>query len=720
MFTISPQAWVVQDGEAGQSHITDLVLRQTESGTVLYATTRYDGGICALSADTLCLIDSCDYPEEDTAGARATLTYLDVGPFGALLCGGGTAGAAQMIYLSANGDFDKSVTLTGLSADFSSSATYDPDNVTLIAYGGLASGAGIARFRFSDAGRLTANGVTADYTDTYAGGVSALTVATVAGTTYTLSTATEGDGVTVWSTMTNGFLKSVGSMGAENGLWVSDPTAMITAEVDGRTFVVLASAGSGSLSVMELSATGALTVTDHVIDDLNTRFSGVTALASCTRDGQTWIVAGGADDGISLFYLGSDGRLILMGTVADSTQTGLSDISALEITATATGLDIFAASSSEYGVTQLSVDLGTGLNIVTGTNGANTLNGTARADLIIDGAGGDWLTGGAGQDCFVLVADGQADVITDFQLGVDQIDLSRWSMLRSLSQLTITQTATGFTVAYADEFLTVNAAAGTNIPAANLTFSDLIGLTHLPIVAQPTPSPAVEFVGTRKPDAIIANDLDNIIRGMAGNDSLCGGAGADRINGGPGDDVLDGEAGADRLFGKVGADLLYGRDGNDRLKGGGGTDILWGGSGNDRLKGGAGDDLLYGENGTDRLQGGGGNDTLIGVNGADRLSGGAGDDQIDILGNDIASGGKGADTFVFYGGDATITDYQPHKDFLALDDTLFEAGETLRSILRDHTHITDEGVVIDMADGSSLVLSGISTVDGLAAHLSLF
>jgi Ca2+-binding RTX toxin-like protein len=78
-------------------------------------------------------------------------------------------------------------------------------------------------------------------------------------------------------------------------------------------------------------------------------------------------------------------------------------------------------------------------NTLTGNVGNNVLKGMAGADILLGGAGNDvlnggtgkdTLTGGTGSDIFVFAAGdsglggGVRDLITDFQAGVDRIDLS--------------------------------------------------------------------------------------------------------------------------------------------------------------------------------------------------------------------------------------------------------------------------------------------------------
>ena len=80
-------------------------------------------------------------------------------------------------------------------------------------------------------------------------------------------------------------------------------------------------------------------------------------------------------------------------------------------------------------------------------------------------------------------------------------------------------------------------------------------------------------------------DINDIIKGFAGDDFLYGILGDDTLKGGNGFDELFGEAGNDKLFGQNGNDILYGGDGDDTLKGNNHNDDLFGGDGNDILYG---------------------------------------------------------------------------------------------------------------------------------------
>lgn len=123
-------------------------------------------------------------------------------------------------------------------------------------------------------------------------------------------------------------------------------------------------------------------------------------------------------------------------------------------------------------------------------------------------------------------------------------------------------------------------------------------------------------------DTIYGFNGDDTLIGGAGDDELFGGTGNDLLRGGSGDDVLIGSTGDDTLLGGIGRDTLVGGIGDDVLEGGAGRDVLAGGTGNDHLVGGAGDDTMNGGLGLDSFEfdDGFGHDVIVGFQlGADTL-----------------------------------------------------------------------------------------------------
>ncbi|HEX9858990.1 MAG TPA: calcium-binding protein, partial [Paracoccaceae bacterium] len=76
-----------------------------------------------------------------------------------------------------------------------------------------------------------------------------------------------------------------------------------------------------------------------------------------------------------------------------------------------------------------------GNNQLQGGAGNDVLRGAAGMDLLFGGKGNDMLTGGGGADRFVFNTGDGHDTITDFQNGIDRIDLRGWSAVTGINDL---------------------------------------------------------------------------------------------------------------------------------------------------------------------------------------------------------------------------------------------------------------------------------------------
>jgi hypothetical protein len=529
--------------------------------------------------------------------------------------------------------------------------------------------------------------------------------------------------ITSWRVNLSGTVTARDNSAAGDGLWISAPTAMETVTVAGQTYLIVAAAGSGSLSTLAVDANGMLRVTGHLLDDLNSRFAGVSALATVQHGGQAYVIAGGSDDGISVYSVLPGGELLARAHLADSTAMTLADVGALAARSAGTGIDIFAASSTEPGLTRLRLDTGpTGAvltalasgSTLTGTTGADMLSGGAGHDaitggvgddILIDGPGSDTLTGGAGADIFVLSADGDADTITDFTLGLDRIDLGAWPFLRSLQQLFFTTTDDGLRITYGAETLTIRSADGRPIAPTDLNVTDLIGQARIPQEITPGfPGPVT--TPPALPDRPELPDYaPDLPPGPEGFDIL-GNADSNSLHGADGNDLLWGESGNDRLWGYNGADMLFGGPGRDTLYGGNGNDLLYGGAGRDTDWGAAGPRKSAN---ADKLLGGAGSDRLWGQAGDDYLSGGAGSDTL--------NGGAGRDTFVFTEGRDRITDFAPDVDRLLIDDALWSGTLSPATVIDRFATISKGDTVFDFGGGNTLRIDDVSHLPDLADRL---
>ncbi len=199
-----------------------------------------------------------------------------------------------------------------------------------------------------------------------------------------------------------------------------------------------------------------------------------------------------------------------------------------------------------------------------GENGNDALYGGDGHDNLVGGAGDDQLTGGAGNDTVVFGPASGKDVVKDFVLSADKVDLSGWSGETFASLIgRAVQSGADTVLNFADgSQLTLQ-----NIALTQLTTAHFIGLV------QPQPQP-------------------NVVNGTANADTITTGATADEIHAAGGNDTVKAGDGNDALYGDGGNDVLYGENGNDKLYGGDGADKLIGGAGDDQLTGGSGVDTF--------------------------------------------------------------------------------------------------------------------------------
>lgn len=732
-------AHVVGATDPAVSAIQDLTIVTFGTGAaalqLLYATTRADGAVTAWSLQGLvpALVDSRACPGSDGAGAVAGLTTVMLAGGPALLSGGGADGPLTLQRLAADGGFAGATVLgplPGLAGDLVDAETVALPGGRSLVCGGIAGAGGLARAVFDGTGALLTQGRTADTAALHLDQVTGLASAQLggAGFLYAISTG-PAPGISGFAVAGDGGLSPVAALDAADGLWVSAPTALEVLSLGAARYLVAAAAGSGSLTVMRIGADGGLTVTDHMIDDLTTRFAGAGALAVAELGGRGFVVAAGTDSGVTLLELLPGGRLLPRATLAGGPGSGLEGIGTLALRAAGAGLDIFAAGGGA-GLLRLRADLGAGTiaaapaaggsaaggagaDLVLGGAGADSLFGGAGEDVIRDGAGADVMTGGAGADVFVLARDGAADRITDFDPGQDLLDLSAWPMLRDAGQLAAAVTATGLVLSYGDETLALDSASGQPLDVAALAAAGVIRGSHVALTPELGPAlPDSSIYGTRAAD---------VIAGTAAHDRIIGGRGDDVVRGMDGNDVVLGNRGNDTLIGGEDNDTLRGNAGNDRLLGEDGDDRLFGGFGDDRLEGQPGNDTLVGKAGADLIMGAAGDDTLNGAFGRDLLSGGFGADRLNGgFGNDTMTGGSGADQFIFRDGSDVITDFQHHADRLELDHALWGGGLSATGVLAGFARLQGGDTVLDFGDRQTLTLQGFDRPDLLAGLIDIF
>ncbi|MEJ6404765.1 calcium-binding protein [Yoonia sp. 2307UL14-13] len=733
-------AYRVAEEDQNRSRITDLTIVDVDGTPQLISATRYDGVIQSwdIGASALTLKDTLTFDGGDRAGMTPTVVMLDIDGQPGIQIGGGVAGAPQTIGIDDLGQFVTPTPLSVLPAEFRAfqkGAKVSLPDGRQVLYGAIADEPGLAKIQFSAAGAYQDHAL---LTAT-SGDITAVASVTIGSQTYLFTADATLSTISVSTVAPDGRLIGGTTLDADGGLWISAPQVMEAVEIGGITYLILGSAGSSTISVIEVGHDGALTMRDHLTDDRNSRFDGITALEIVQLDGRTYVIAGGADDGVSIFQLLEGGYLIAQDHFADTTEIGLDNISDLAAIGRNNGLDLFVSSSSEAGITQLRYDTGstgitttavlsggllagtTGNDILQGHNGDDQITGDDGDDILRDGAGSDTLSGGDGADLFILSADATTDRVTDFTMGEDKLDLSQWQGLRDLSQLTMTIREDGVDIVYGNELLVIQSVDGAPIDYRLWDNTDLLGTgirlstTITPGYPGPTrPDPDFDPPPDEPDDPGTPIDMGRNIGALGGVhlDGLRGGVDGTASSGSAEPDTIVGTPNADTIVGGAGTDLVFARDGDDIVHGGDGSDVLLGGAGTDTLNGEGDGDLIVGGRGADTLSGGAGHDTLRGGDGDDWISGGPGDD--------ILFGDAGADTFIFEGGDDVIHDFVQGEDHVILDRALWTGLTNASDVLLIYGSYADDRVTISFDSGDILTIIGVEDYGTFANDLSLF
>ena len=622
--------------------ISDLLIADLEGGTVLLGITRPGGGLVSLRLDGPAMVLQSTLLVEPT-GFLAAPPQLSLQAFGgspSLMVWGGYHPRISGYHLSAAGDFGAVVTLRGSPSGVMSAVEFATLGATPVHFVARASESLIRTFILGPSARYVelapvAFGAGGDDRD-----ITALKHISIAGQSHLVALSQTAGEVALFRIDPSGALHRTGGLGASDGIGMAGPVAVELARSGGQDFLIVASAGTSSLTVMQVMGDGSLRLADHAGDTLLTRFQGVQALNVVEAAGWTFVLAGGADDGVTLFVLLPDGRLVKTGQIEQAVGLALEDVSALTARTVAAGLDVFV-SGEGIGIGRFRVPLpvmhapligtmaadtltgGAGADLIFGSGGADALFGEAGADLLADGAGADSLTGGTGGDLFVLSRDGVTDRIEDFEADQDRIDLTGWGRLYTAQDLSITTTATGATIQWQDEVVIVRSALGVGIDPLALRAAVVLDLWRM--LPQPIFVDGIWYGTT----------LAELIRGTAAAETFMASRGPDTIDGGDGQDLVDFQEATGPLhvdlavptaaYGWAEGLILLSIEG---LAGGAFADVLRGSLSANVLTGGDGNDKLEGRDGDDLLEGGGGDDILAGGAGADRLLGGAGFDKV--------------------------------------------------------------------------------------------
>ncbi len=432
-----------------------------------------DSGTTALS-DTL-LLDAFTGPKLVTLGRfdnNFGLADLDSG--GAL--------SAPVAMTDAGGNFERG--LVGDTVRIGNNAFF------YVAQHGQ-PGLGVYRFNATDAYKLL--DTVSDTPDLFLGDVADIHYGRLHDKNFLFAASAFDAGLEAFTIRDGGRIDEAGSLAPGPGLGFADTTAIASLQIGDRAFVFLASAGTDNLISLRMSKGAAFTVIDQTTDTNLTRFAHAQVMEAFQTDDRSFLLVGGADNGLSLFEITYQGHFVHLESIGDDFTTTLADVSALKVVVDGTTARAFVGSASEHGVTELFLDLDRSGDEIFGTVGRDTINGTSGDDVIwgdgqtdslygldgddrlIDGNGRDFLYGGAGADTFVFFKDGISDRIEDFELGIDRIDLSYFDGIYYYGDLDLQSRGSGAIIFLSPtEIIRINNIDGTAFDIADFDQDDFI------------------------------------------------------------------------------------------------------------------------------------------------------------------------------------------------------------------------------------------------------
>lgn len=305
-------------------------------------------------------------------------------------------------------------------------------------------------------------------------------VGKVGGKTYAFGTSSTDNAIASYFIGAQGKVHARDVLDAQDGFYCEFPKVYDLVQMGDMSYLLIGDPIMDRFYVIKVNEWGGMILKSELGDSRNTRFDGCEDIAVVKYDDRCFVVAGGADDGLTLLELTSDGRLHVLDVIADTNEMTLRNVKQIQARVEGEKLIILASSESEIGVSELFVDLdelgvvkegyqhegyytygdrlyGTSKNdVLLGLDGADHLFGQSGNDRLVDGKGMDHLTGGAGEDRFVFVRDDRWDYIRDFEKGKDIIDLTHMNPVHSFGKLKIEKvSANNWTIKFFEEGIDV-------------------------------------------------------------------------------------------------------------------------------------------------------------------------------------------------------------------------------------------------------------------------
>ena len=351
----------------------------------LFVAGKDDDGISVFSVandGTLTNVDNvsdADNTANELLGARALAT-ADVGGVTYLFAAAREDNGISVFSVDANGQ----LTVVD-NVDDADDPSYELNQVGDLAiavvggntylFGASQADSGVAAFRVDPGGLLTSVDQESDTSTLELNGARSVATVRAGGNEFLIATGNVDDGVSVFSIAADGTLTNTDNIdnGDDADTILNGAYDVATAQVQGTTYVIVASQVGNGISVFSLTGTGALNTVFNLPDNGILKLDDARALSTAQIGNSTYLFAGGtADDGVSIFKIKANGTLEFKGNLEDDATLELDGVQGLHVAEVNGKSFLVGAGSVDDGVSTFNVPSAVDLR---STSDTGTFNG---------------------------------------------------------------------------------------------------------------------------------------------------------------------------------------------------------------------------------------------------------------------------------------------------------------------------------------------------------
>jgi hypothetical protein len=488
----------------------DLVAYEIDGEVIIYTASAMAGGVTARAVNAnLATRNSADYGTVQGLDAQRQLTISEMDGDAVLMAVGRYGDQIEAWQIDAKGDLaeQKTLTMTGGNLDALTGMVDLSVNGTHMFVTASRNSDGLEVWT-RDSTMLEATGKGATSAFVKAGAVQDLAMAMPNGVPYVMAISTDTNDLMAFEVLSEGVLGPPTRLDARDGLYISTPPVLEVVEYGGQSYAIVGAAGSSSISVVVIDENGRMDVTSQVNDTRTTFFNDLVALETLEAEGHVFVLAAGSDNGITLMTLALGGTLSHVVSLDDEMrEMALLDPGGLKMVWRDGGLDAFVTGQvldqdgARRGITQLRID-----------DAAIGLPQPQQPDSKFV------FQGTSGVDVFVLQDTTTRQVVYDFEVGVDRLDMSLFGRVYDIDELTVTSRFNGIEFGLGDALVKLISHDGERLYAEDYEFSDLTDLWQID-VSKPPEAPLSQGaiileVGTAGPDFLDGRDGDDILLGQ--------------------------------------------------------------------------------------------------------------------------------------------------------------------------------------------------------------